>query len=786
MTRWNRVPALLALIALFSTPVVAPSAGAAPPVEEAFELLEGTAILLNQSGDGGGSGGNVKTTSSSTNIFTPAAYVDYKRFGGEPTVTVDRFPFQGALAAATCPVGQTTCFTDLTYQSAPNGLPTYSQFWKSDDLAATFRKPRQVPVHGLEAGVAYPGGGDSHQMVGHVTHKVYFTDLPLDCVNINTSRDLGETFTPDNLGCGVEPGLDDRQWVEEDEEFGPTPCPPGAQPAADCGNVYVSFINFALITQPTLSFARSQKGALAGSFATDSLCNTATMALPITGAGDDVPTDCPDPADMRLQVAGPPVADKAGMPGRPPTHAIYIPFVRGTPIIPGFTAGPPYDLYIARSLDGGNTWTRHLVAHLGDHNPINIFPQLTIDLAGNLYYTWSQTQGPGEGESGLLGEQDVYYTSSTNGGLAWAAPINLTKERNDTAIFPWMVAGDPGRVDLVLYKANTGINSNFAFVDPEGNECAEGDPGCVENPSAWNVYFSQSLNALNPGANFKAVQISAAPNHIGQACTLGLACEGDRDLLDFFTVDVDHLGAAVVAYSDDNSALLTRDHTTRQIAGTGVFKNQNITLQSSWPIRDHAVFDRAGDVYDTAGFAKDSCPGMDILKTTADRRDSNVTVTMTLNSAPTAAGAIACGGQFVTGGVWGAEFWARSSVDVAHHYYIAYRDDLAGGPRVEGGAMDNFNVAVTSLDFQSRTPGTLSGTCFPSVGPPATGQCTIAMTVDVSVLGITPGNALLSLTGVSAFFFGHDEEAPLTRILLGNSEQGDATAAIHVLGSGTV
>ena len=150
-------------------------------------MIEGTAILLNQSSGGGGSGGNTKTTSSSTYIFTPAAYVDYKRFGGEPTVTVDRFPF------LTGQFNGMSGFKDLTYQSAPNGVPSYSQFWKSDDLAATFRKPRQVPVHGFEVVVAGPGGGDSHQAVGHVTHKVYFTDLPLDCVNISTSRDLGET-----------------------------------------------------------------------------------------------------------------------------------------------------------------------------------------------------------------------------------------------------------------------------------------------------------------------------------------------------------------------------------------------------------------------------------------------------------------------------------------------------------------------------------------------------------------------------------------------------------------
>ena len=53
------------------------------------KLLSGTAILLSQTSSG--NGGNTSSTTSSTNIFSPAAYADYKRFGGEPTTTVDRF-----------------------------------------------------------------------------------------------------------------------------------------------------------------------------------------------------------------------------------------------------------------------------------------------------------------------------------------------------------------------------------------------------------------------------------------------------------------------------------------------------------------------------------------------------------------------------------------------------------------------------------------------------------------------------------------------------------------------
>src|SRR5919109_2027569 len=189
--------------------------------EDIIELVPGTAILADQS-TGTGSGGNSKTVSSSTNIFAPATFVDYKRFAGERTVAVDRHPFPAGSVGAQrfCPVGQTSCPPrDIVYQSAPQGVafPHYSQFWKSDDLGQSFRKSQQFPIYGNEQINAGGGGGDSHQVVGKLTHDVYFVDLTLfPGITMNVSEDLGETWRSDPVGQG-ENVIDDRQWVEADE-----------------------------------------------------------------------------------------------------------------------------------------------------------------------------------------------------------------------------------------------------------------------------------------------------------------------------------------------------------------------------------------------------------------------------------------------------------------------------------------------------------------------------------------------------------------------------------------
>jgi hypothetical protein len=451
-------------------------------------------------------------------------------------------------------------------------------------------------------------------------------------------------------------------------------------------------------------------------------------------------------------------------------------------------------------------------------NPANIFPQLTIDTAGNLYYAWAQTQ-VSEKSPNLGGETDVFYIYSQDGGARWSPPINLTKEPGDTAVFPWMVAGDPGQVDLVFYRSNTGLNPNVAFVDANGNPCKDAmdvlspAPVCPEgqenpNPSVWNVYFSQSQNALNTGPNFKAVQISDHPIHIGQVCTAGLLCTtgGDRSLLDFFTVDVDHLGAAHVAFTDtNNSALDRRVKFTRQISGASIFKNQNISLQSSWPIRDHAVSDPAGDVKNADGLPPDtavptltnSCTGMDVLGASTSRSADLLTVSLTLNGPPTSGNAITCGGLGqVTGGIWGAEFWASAAPAIGgggdtgpDNFYVAYRDNPPdvppgiGSPGVEAGRMNNTNEFNTSNEFHKLEGGTLGGNCLAT--PPPPGACTLTMTVSLSGLLIKQGAGLYSATGLSAYLFGSGSRIPATRRIEGHSEQADVTAALDDTGTGT-
>ncbi len=799
----SRVAAALAALAVLFVlvPVAAGDSG------DVLELVPNTAVLLAKvsSSGGGGNGGNTSSASNATNIFAPASYVDYHQIGGEPTTVVDRYPFTGfscqvapgvadtesaCNSAAACPAGQTSCYHDIVYVSNPLGLGEYSQFYSSYDGGQTFRVPPHNPYFTAQPVATGVGGGDSHQAVGQVTHSVFFVDLSGACVTMNISRDLGQTWSQNNLGCEDNPGaIDDRQWVAVDETGG-------------LQNVYQNFNNDSgclATSEPGCSivFVKSTDDGGAntpGDFA-GSACNAFTMTGPPEPAppSDTTPTACPDPSDPSLWIAGPVTVDTSS--ASPHWHSLYIPFER--------VDGTNFSLWVAISRDQGDTWTRHLVANLGPHDAANIFPELTIDTAGNLYYTWSQAQSVDTSTPANEGETDVYYTYSQGGGLegTWAPPIDITKETGDSAVFPWMVAGSPGQVDLVLYKSNSGLNPNVEFTNTSGSpdtSCTAASASCIGNTSVWNTYFGQSQNALNPGANFKLVQISDHPIHLGGVCTQGIACSStqyqNRDLLDFLTIDVDHTGAAYTTWADDNNSRHdTRQFFSRQLAGASIFAGQNIAAMNAYPITDHAVTDPAGDVTDAAGLPADSCTGMDILGTSEKQNNGLVTVTLTLNAPPTSAEAITCSGEPGTanGGLWGAEFWSAGSPVGTFaefpngNYYLAYYDNPADPtePKVQAGYVDGLSVSLNHDEFDPVEAGTLGGTCFGT--PPATGTCTIVLSAPLAGLDIKPGAAMDSISGFSAYYFGTETAVPATRVPLGNTNLADIATPFDDNGTGT-
>jgi hypothetical protein len=156
-------------------------------------------------------------------------------------------------------------------------------------------------------------------------------------------------------------------------------------------------------------------------------------------------------------------------------------------------------------------------------------------------------------------------------------------------------------------------------------------------------------------------------------------------------------------------------------------------------------------------------------------------------------------GTVDTGGLWGAEFWASSSVVPANdqqfpngNFYIAYRDNAADGPnsqQVEAGLVNALSVTLNKVEFSPDEKGTLGGTCLSAPGtvnPAAPTPCTIVLTAPLGGLGIKAGAGLYSISGFSTYVFGAETTfVPGTRVPLGNTNLASIDTPFDDNGTGT-
>ncbi|MBZ5615028.1 MAG: glycoside hydrolase [Acidobacteriia bacterium] len=134
------------------------------------------------------------------------------------------------------------------------------------------------------------------------------------------------------------------------------------------------------------------------------------------------------------------------------------------------------NLYIAKSADAGKEWSTTLLdvsaaapgckdeecgeAYLGAQIA------LTSDAAGTLYALWSAGSTP-------LGPQQIYFSSSTDGGEDWLPRISVSDAGAGVEhAFPAIVAGNPGDVRI-------------AWMDSRGSSATS---------PYWNTYYRSSSN----------------------------------------------------------------------------------------------------------------------------------------------------------------------------------------------------------------------------------------------------------------------------------------------------
>src|SRR5213078_4157888 len=174
-----------------------------------------------------------------------------------------------------------------------------------------------------------------------------------------------------------------------------------------------------------------------------------------------------------------------------------------------------------------------------------LFPVLTQDSARNLYAVWavgdsSDVDCTNPGTSQCF---HVYYSyaSAADGWTAWSAPKQVDQAPSQTGVFPWAQGGGPGILDVVWYGTDQRIN-----------------PSDQKN-QAWDVYFQQITQANTAKPDLHQVKATPHPMHYNDICLLGTGCitaTGNRNLADFFQVNIDADGRARIVYDDTSNGLI--------------------------------------------------------------------------------------------------------------------------------------------------------------------------------------------------------------------------------------
>lgn len=173
--------------------------------------------------------------------------------------------------------------------------------------------------------------------------------------------------------------------------------------------------------------------------------------------------------------------------------------------------------------------------------------------------------GPGTVYGVYSDGANVYLISSLDRGQHWSSPVQVNNPADSNLklnIFPWLATGPtPGSVGIAWYGTN--------------NVNGSGSPTNDDN-ARWRVYYAQTLNATDDNPTFQYVQASDHSHHAANISLSGLVLTGgpNRNLSDYFQINFDPLGAAMIAYTDDHNDFSGEVFATRQIGGPSIDKTR--------------------------------------------------------------------------------------------------------------------------------------------------------------------------------------------------------------------
>lgn len=196
---------------------------------------------------------------------------------------------------------------------------------------------------------------------------------------------------------------------------------------------------------------------------------------------------------------------------------------------------------------GGGVDNIFFVTKVADDKRVGNVATGALNGPGTLYSCWSDGR-------------NIFLTHSNDKGGSWATPVRVNDGREtNVCLLPWMETGPvPGSVVVAWFGTPNEANNDN---------------------SQWRVFVAQSFNANTNLPTFRQVQASDHIIHASNISLSGLAVGGEtpnRNLIDYFQVVFDPLGAAIIGYTDDHNDLQGHTFVARQITGPSINGTGNV------------------------------------------------------------------------------------------------------------------------------------------------------------------------------------------------------------------
>jgi hypothetical protein len=454
---------------------------------------------------------------------------------GEPSIRVDQLGNVYPAGIRGVPAG-----VDV-WRFGPDAYCPRFEFHDDEEVAAGFDPASGYTWLGQPDGIFVTdgegspdaGGGDIEIAVNGKAGatladppNLSMVSLTLANITSAASADRGDTWTPANPAAATVP-LDDRQWINA---FGEK-------------TVYLYYRTLATLTGLVLN--KSIDGGVTYAAAT-------TLVNPLGLTPGFIAVD-PNPNwDASVN--------------------IYLSAVSASQLVV-YRCVDPTPAFVNVPLINQITCTPSTVDATMSHG--HIFDPVAVDGAGNVYAAWSNNG-------------DVFYAWSGNHGASWSPPVQVTdaaeKSMPSFNFFPWITAGDEGRIGIVWYGT----------FDATTN---------ADDDSEWKAYYAYVGDATAATPTVRWLPASDHYVHKGNVSQGGFDPNDtslNRNLIDFFQVGHDPRdGAAVIAYAADYNDFDGHTHYTRQIGGPGLVASASPTAPSCpplEPLRNPEVTDFADDV----------------------------------------------------------------------------------------------------------------------------------------------------------------------------------------------